>query len=646
MLHRIVTSLRSRETRNDAAAIGSSLGLLTFLVSLKIYLAWWFIAENRALPDIPAWQIPLLIGGDLVVCAGAAVLYSLLRMAGAASPGILRIPLGRVAPFLLHCSIVLFSVVSWQVSIIYNTPLTIDLIRAADNLHAMRDSIVAYVRVIPVVFFAAGLLGYFAMQRPFARLLLRAPSLAVRWRLWLLLFLSTAAIAVPWFFFCRGAFDYGLKRNAILHFIQYYSALPEPVDMESLLRELTPVVEKRGAEIRASDSFIAPGLALPSELSAASRKADGMNVILIVMESTSAQYVDRETTPNLFRLASTGVRLSQYFTTSTMTHQALYSVLFSEYLPDLRQSLRELYKKPLPHPSIATALSEAGYRTALFQSGDLDFMDTRYIADGFRVQMGASQVTENKWAWSWGAYEEQTVASLSRWIAENKNGRFFALYSTIFPHHPYFSPSGTAPFGTETIADKYRNSLHYADRCIGGLIDFLEKEGLRERTLIVVIGDHGETVSSLYRFGHGIALTMEEIGVPCILSNPSLFKRPTMSPLQANHLDIAPTILGLLGLPSPKEWIGRNLADEAVPSRPLVVRIQQSRMVGVIDRDVIYSYDEKSGMKRLYKVTGNDMNALAGEPELSEKFLDRIMLTDRWALWRHLDRASSISRVR
>lgn len=646
MLNQIVHWFRSRETDNDAKAIASALGMLIFLVSLKFYLAWRFIFIEQAHPDIRIWQIPLLIGGDMVVCTCAAILYFLLRFAGSASPPMIEIPLGRIAPFLLHSAIVVFSVVSWQVSLIYNTPLSIDLIRAADNLNAMRDSIAAYVSVVPIVFLTAGLLSYFVIQRPFSRFLLRVPSLAIRWRLWALLLTATAVIALLWIFFCRGAYDYGLKRNAILHFIQYYSPAPKPVDAEQLLRELTAEVKQKDSEIRASESLIAPGLKLNSELSVMSRKAAGMNIVIILMESTSAHYVDRETTPNLFRLADTGIQFSHYFTTITKTDQALYSVLYSDYLPNLHQNPRYLYKRPLPQPSLATVLSKAGYQTALFYSGDLGFSDTYYFVDSFDEQLDASQITGNKRSWSWGAYEEQTVASLGRWLAEHKTRKFFALYSTIFPHHPYFSPDGMAPFGTETIANKYRNSLQYTDRCIGTLIDFLEKEGLRESTLIVVIGDHGETVSSNFRFGHGIALTLEEIQVPCIISNPSLFKKPIISRLQANHLDIAPTILGLLGMESPGDWLGRNLADAEVSSRLLYVRIEQGKIVGAIDRNVIYSYDEKSGVKRFYDLTGNDMKEFDGDTNLSRSFLDRIIRTDRWAVWRHLDRALSPSHVK
>jgi len=643
--HPIVRWFRSHETHNDARAIASALGLLLFLISLKIYLAWRFILIEHIRPDIGIWQIPLLIGGDMVVCACAAVLYFLLRFAGSASPPILEIPIGRIAPFLLHSAIVLFSVVSGQVSLIYMTPLSIDLIRAADNLGAMRDSIYAYVGVVPIAFLVVGLLSYFAMQRPFSRFLRRVPSLTIRWRLWILLLASTAVMALLWIFFCRGTYDYGLKRNAVLHFIQYYSPAYQPVDLEPLLRELTAEVKERDSEIRAAQSIIAPGITHASELSVASRKAAGMNVVLIVMESTSAQYVDRETTPNLFRLADTGFQFSQYLTTITKTDQALYSVLYSDYLPDLRENFRHLYNRPLPQPSLAGVLGKAGYQTALFYSGDLGFSDTHFIVDRFDERMDADRVTGNKRSWSWGAYEEQTVASLSRWLADHKTQKFFALYSTIFPHHPYFSPDGAAPFGTGNMTDKYRNSLHYTDKCIGTLIDFLEKEGLRGNTLIVVIGDHGETVSSPLRFGHGIALTPEEIRVPCIISNPGLFPKPTISRIQANHLDMAPTILGLLGLPSPEDWLGRNLADARVTSRQLYVRIQQSNIVGVIDQDMVYSYDEKNGMTRFFKWGENEMTEFPGDPDLSRKFLAGIRRTDRWAVWRHLDRALSPSPV-
>src|SRR4029450_8136380 len=113
------------------------------------------------------------------------------------------------------------------------------------------------------------------------------------------------------------------------------------------------------------------------------------------------------------------------------------------------------------------------------------------------------------------------------------------------PHHPYNNLSGEKPFPDDTWLNRYKNSLHYADSAVGQLLAYLKSEGLMEKTLIVVVGDHGETVSS-YPVGHGLNVSAEEMRTPFILSNPVLFPSSIESRVPSSHLDVAPTIVHLL----------------------------------------------------------------------------------------------------
>src|SRR5207244_1698184 len=95
-----------------------------------------------------------------------------------------------------------------------------------------------------------------------------------------------------------------------------------------------------------------------------------------------------------------------------------------------------------------------------------------------------------------GMKEEEALDQLEAWVRARRGTPFCAVYMTLAPHHPYHCYSSDQPFDQTTWLGRYRNSLHYADACIGRLVQFLREEGLLENTLIVLYGDHGETIST------------------------------------------------------------------------------------------------------------------------------------------------------
>jgi arylsulfatase A-like enzyme len=301
------------------------------------------------------------------------------------------------------------------------------------------------------------------------------------------------------------------------------------------------------------------------------------------------------------------------------------------------------------------AMHDAGYETALFHSGFLSYLDESFLFEkkGMGKVVDASEMWKGneQLPWSWGVREEQTVDALCGWIAQRGRGGdstkpFFVIYSTEFPHHPYACPIDDKPYPQTTWLNRYRNSLHYADKSIGTLLDRLAAGKLLDRTLIVVVGDHGETVST-YPVGHGLALTREEVYTPLIISNPTIFPTALTSRLSTNHLDIAPTVAALLGAKPSPQWLGRNLLAEQMPARVLFIQAKLAQIHGVIDNGLLYVYESGRRRGQLFDTSSpgpGNWPTLSPTEAKHATLMDRYHALDetfqKWAVWRHLARAS------
>jgi arylsulfatase A-like enzyme/Flp pilus assembly protein TadD len=140
---------------------------------------------------------------------------------------------------------------------------------------------------------------------------------------------------------------------------------------------------------------------------------------------------------------------------------------------------------------------------------------------------------------------EETFAVFSRWLENNGKNRFFGWVHYFDPHLPYDPPS---PYKEEFKGNPYDGEIAYMDRYVGAVLERLKELGILERTIIVVAGDHGEGLGDKVETGHGIFLYEETLKVPLIFHNPAAFPRARVIESQVRLIDIAPTILEIIGL--------------------------------------------------------------------------------------------------
>jgi arylsulfatase A-like enzyme len=127
--------------------------------------------------------------------------------------------------------------------------------------------------------------------------------------------------------------------------------------------------------------------------------------------------------------------------------------------------------------------------------------------------------------------------------------------------HQYVSDAETAIFGS-TYPDSYDNSILWVDTQLRAIIGALEKLELRENTLIAVAADHGEAFGEHGSEGHARDLHTEVIRTPFILSFPFRLDPGVLIDSPTANVDVWPTILELVGLPTLPLADGRSRVPE------------------------------------------------------------------------------------
>jgi arylsulfatase A-like enzyme/Flp pilus assembly protein TadD len=157
----------------------------------------------------------------------------------------------------------------------------------------------------------------------------------------------------------------------------------------------------------------------------------------------------------------------------------------------------------------------------------------------------------------------ETLDAARGWLESVKEGPFFFFFHIYEPHTPYSPPE---PYASK-YASKYDGEIAAADQVAGTLLDELKRLEVYDEALIVLLSDHGEGLGDHGEDEHGVFLYREAIHVPLLLKLPEAQRAGATVSRPVELLDVAPTVLGLLGLDVPKAMPGVSLLAENVAPR-------------------------------------------------------------------------------
>jgi arylsulfatase A-like enzyme/cytochrome c-type biogenesis protein CcmH/NrfG len=209
------------------------------------------------------------------------------------------------------------------------------------------------------------------------------------------------------------------------------------------------------------------------------------------------------------------------------------------------------------HPTIARLLKEKGYATGgavsawviRGQTGLGDSFD--FYEDAIEPPPGSQAASQARRA---GA---ETVLRAIAWAETVRRQPFFLFVHLYEPHSPYEPPE---PYRSR-YALPYDGEIATADAGVGTLLRRLEEWGIYDRSVIILLSDHGEGLMDHGEQEHGILLYREALQVPLILKLPGSVRKGERVRSPAALVDVFPTIAALVGSPVSKESAGRNLLD-------------------------------------------------------------------------------------
>jgi arylsulfatase A-like enzyme len=284
-------------------------------------------------------------------------------------------------------------------------------------------------------------------------------------------------------------------------------------------------------------------------LSRAYRVPAPIGVIVITLDTTRADRLSAygfqdASMPNLDRLAREGVLFDQATSVAPLTLPAHCSLFTGLFPPE--HGVRDNADRALTseRTTLAEVLHAQGFRTAAFV-GSAVLGSDRGLAQGFDVYRDVDSSTVGP-APSLQRRANEVVDDVIQWLDGVGDSRFFVWAHLYDPHRPYDPPE---PYRSIHAANPYVGEIVFADAQIGRLLDALDRRHLLNRTVVIVAGDHGESLSEHGERDHGIFVYESVLRVPLIIRAPSV-PPARISPV-VRLVDVMPTVLELLDLEIP-----------------------------------------------------------------------------------------------
>jgi len=286
-------------------------------------------------------------------------------------------------------------------------------------------------------------------------------------------------------------------------------------------------------------------------------------------------------TPNIDRFATTGVRFDQATTVSNNTLPSHAAMLLGKHPHDFGIP-RKGYRLPGDPPTLTTILRSRGYRTAAFISATA--LESAVGLDrGFELfdeEFDVQEIDQHQ------RRAPATTRAVIEWLEARRGAPYFLWVHYFDPHYPYTPPGPydelfypeyegpadgsipyvcgvagvkgfpkleTTPADLRQLVALYDGEIAFLDASLGEPFEVLDAPEHRERTLVILTADHGESLTEHeYYFDHGELTYQPSMNVPLIVRPPG--PRPEGAPIgvpePVQTIDVFTTALAWLGGPS------------------------------------------------------------------------------------------------
>ena len=299
-------------------------------------------------------------------------------------------------------------------------------------------------------------------------------------------------------------------------------------------------------------------LALGSPVRASERPS--YDVILITLDTLRPDHLGcygytAIQTPHIDQLAATGARFTQAFTPVPVTLPSHTSLMTGSF--PLATGVHDFSGNRVPPgaATLAKILRDHGYSTAAFIGAPV--LDSRFgLNQGFETYFDHFQL---------GGMEEvhldamkrpgnQVVDEALKWLSHRPSQPMFLWVHLYDAHSPYRPP---APYAERYPGRPYDGEIAFADAQVGRLVAALSQQGRLEKSLVVLVSDHGESLGEHGEKTHGFFVYNSTLHIACLVKVPAAAPRVISD--EVSLVDVMPTVLQALEISIPPTVQGRSL---------------------------------------------------------------------------------------
>ncbi|MFN0204903.1 MAG: LTA synthase family protein [Planctomycetota bacterium] len=378
-------------------------------------------------------------------------------------------------------------------------------------------------------------------------------------------------------FFSQNVYANHMAQNGVFAMFNTLSKInigrEESGEWSRLIKPAQAIETLRKATLLPGESLVDPEIypllrTSPPTTSIALKKRP-RNVVLVMMESFTARFcgsigADFGATPEFDKLANEGILFTRAFSAGTHTAQGVFTILCS--FPNI-PVYETIMKHPMgaqPFRSLPSILNDAGYETLYLANGlfSWDNMEGFFRNQGMKKFIGRDEYINPTFMdpdWGVSDYDVYNRALVEFNTLSGGEKPFLGVILTLSNHAPFTLPAveGLHEITSGGIQNKRLNGVSYADWALGQFMHSARKAPWFSDTLFIFVGDHG--------FGIPPVLTevnLLHMHVPLLFFGPEIFGVVNeRRDVTAGHLDIVPTILGLLGIDTIHQSFGRNLFE-------------------------------------------------------------------------------------
>lgn len=366
------------------------------------------------------------------------------------------------------------------------------------------------------------------------------------------------------------------------------------------------------------------------------RQARIRNVVLISIDTCRADHLScygykRQTTPHIDAVARDGVMFTGAMSPVPLTTPAHCSMLTGTYPPTHGVRINDGTRLAESRVTLAEIMHNAGYQTAAFV-GAFPLDSKLGLNKGFDTY-DCDFARKSDMSAPAGERSAQEVSRPAMdWLDRHGKKPFLLFLHYFDPHLPYSPPE---PYATDYRNDLYSGEIAYVDIWIGHVLDRLRELGVYDNTLVVITGDHGESLGEHGERAHGFFIYQSTLHVPLVIRAPKHGKDLRVDG-NVSLVDIVPTVLDLLGLKTPAQVDGVSLASSlesgAAPARSNPIYSESleastydcGELYGVVEAQWKHILAQKQELYDLASDSNEQRNAIEQQPQVAHQLRSRL----------------------